>query len=199
MTHFIVDIHTHSAQTDVTTPRERGIHPWRAEEIDIEKIDWERLTHDAEAIGEIGLDFARKINKQKQQQLFETQLNIAQKRQLPVIIHSVKAFESTISTLRRYNLIAVIFHGFIGSVQQAQQALDKGYYLSFGERTAHSPKSIEALKLTPLDRLFVESDESTTPIYNIYVQISSLRGCTTEQLIESVQDNYNKIFETKIK
>ncbi|MFI3320573.1 MAG: TatD family hydrolase [Rikenellaceae bacterium] len=197
MNHFIVDIHTHSASPDVVSPRERGVHPWCAEEIDIEGVDWERLTHDAEAIGEIGLDYARVFDRQKQQQLFETQLYVAEQKRLPVVIHCVKAFESTLATLRKYNLRAVIFHGFIGSAQQARQLLDRGFYLSFGERTARSPKSIVALKMIPLDRLFVESDESSTPIYNIYEEIAALRGCTAEQLIASARDNYNKIFKIR--
>ena len=73
-------------------------------------------------------------------------------------------------------------------------SFNKGYYLSFGERCNKSPKTIEALKVTPLDRIFVESDESTTPIEQIYSLIANLRGVKSEELIEAIENNYNRIF-----
>ena len=88
----------------------------------------------------------------------------------------------------------MIFHGFIGSAEQAQRALGKGYYLSFGERCAKSPKTIEALRITPLDRIFVETDESTVSIEQIYHLIASLRGISIEELTDAIEQNYNRIF-----
>ena len=111
-----------------------------------------------------------------------------------MVLHCVKAFEQIMKILDSFTLRAVIFHGFIGSAQQAQRALAKGYYLSFGERCNKSPKTIEALKVTPLDRIFLESDESTTPIEQIYSLIANLRGVKSEELIEAIEDNYNRIF-----
>ena len=75
-----------------------------------------------------------------------------------------------------------------------KRALAKGYYLSFGERCNKSPKTIEALKVTPLDRIFVESDESTTPIEQIYSLIANIRGVKSEELIDAIENNYNRIF-----
>ena len=98
--------------------------------------------------------------------------------------------------LSGYRLKAVIFHGFIGSVEQAQHAVKQGYYLSFGERTFRSPKSIEALRSTPLSHLFVESDESATPIEKIYGEIAILRGVSIDELTRAVEENFVRIFNS---
>ena len=184
-----IDIHTHRNENLHLSPRAEGRHPWEAELE--EKIF---ISSKAEVIGEIGLDFACSVSRERQEEVFLKQLTIAQERGCAVVLHCVKAFEQIMKILDSFTLRAVIFHGFIGSAQQAQRALAKGYYLSFGERCNKSPKTIEALKVTPLDRIFVESDESTTPIEQIYSLIANLRGVKSEELIEAIENNYNRIF-----
>ena len=94
-----------------------------------------------------------------------------------------------------YNLKSVIFHGFIGSTQQALRAVDAGYFLSFGPSTSRSPKTIEALRNTPLDKIFIESDETRKNIEDIYSEIATLKGCKQEILEQAILENYNKVFE----
>lgn len=65
------------------------------------------------------------------------------------MLHCVRAFEPVMLELAAREPRAVIFHGFIGSPEQARRALEKGYYLSFGVRTFSSPKTMEALRETP--------------------------------------------------
>ena len=93
-----------------------------------------------------------------------------------------------------YNLKSVIFHGFIGSAQQAARAVDAGYFLSFGANTLRSPKTIEALRNTPLNRIFIESDETRKNIEDIYSEIATLKGCKQEILEQAILENYNKVF-----
>ncbi|MFI3277941.1 MAG: TatD family hydrolase [Rikenellaceae bacterium] len=191
----LIDIHTHSAPRDGSiTITSRGIHPWYAEEYTIYSIDWSNLADNVDSIGEIGLDFACDINRQKQLEVFTAQLEYAQQLQLPVVIHCVKAFEEVMATLKQFTLRAVILHGFIGSAQQAQRAVERGYFVSFGELTARSPKSINALKAIPLDNIFVESDVSTTPIDDIYRTIAQLKGCSFDTLRDATYKNYIRIF-----
>ena len=89
---------------------------------------------------------------------------------------------------------AVIFHGFIGSPQQAHRATEHGYYLSFGERTFASPRTVEALRSTPLSHLFLETDESPTPIETIYMRAAELSGHDIETLKRATTENYRRIF-----
>ena len=189
---MVIDIHTHNAQMQAQTIDTVGIHPWHTTTDDIALIEADAAS--ADAIGEIGLDFACDVSRAKQEEVFRAQLTLAEQLHKPVVIHSVRAFEDVMRILRNYHLPAVIFHGFIGSTEQAQRAVKQGYYLSFGERTFRSPKSIEAMCATPLSHLFVESDESPTPIEDIYARLAELRGIDTEELFAATAKNFNLIF-----
>lgn len=192
---MIVDIHTHNTQTLAQTIDTIGVHPWHALGCDISVV--EKGIAAADAIGEIGLDFACNVPHVEQERIFRAQLILAERYQKPVVLHCVRAFEEAMRILRDFNLPVVIFHGFIGSVEQAQHAVKQGYYLSFGERTFRSPKTIEAMRSIPLSHLFVETDESATPIEEIYARIAELRGVDIATLTEVTQANFNKIFSKK--
>ena len=191
---MVVDIHTHNALTQAQTIDTVGIHPWHAVECDIRTIEVAAMGVDA--IGEIGLDFACDVPRDEQEDIFRAQLALAERFEKPVVLHCVRAFEQVMQLLKDYSLKAVIFHGFIGSVEQAQRAVKQGYYLSFGERTFRSPKSIEAMRSTPLSHLFVESDESTTPIEEIYTKIAELRGISIAELTTATEKNFTLIFNS---
>lgn len=187
-----VDIHTHHA-TESVTIRAVGVHPWRAA---CEPLPSEEEVAAAEAVGEIGLDFACEVDRAAQEVCFTAQLALAERLEKPVVLHCVRAFEEVMHSLRGRRLPAVIFHGFIGSKEQAERVLAAGYYLSFGERTLHSPKTIEALRHTPLERLFIETDEAQMPIEAIYASIAALRSATVEELRCATRQNYERIFQT---
>ena len=189
---MVVDIHTHNTQTQAQTIDTVGIHPWHALNTNISAI--EAKIADTDAVGEIGLDFACDVPRDVQIAVFKAQLTLAERYEKPVVLHCVRAFEEVMKILSEHHLSAVIFHGFIGSKEQAQRAVKQGYYLSFGARTAHSPKSIEALRSTPLSSLFVESDESPTPIEEIYTQIATLRGASVTELMQATEENFKKLF-----
>ncbi len=148
-----------------------------------------------EAIGEIGLDYSRPIDHTAQQALFEEQLSLAERLGLPVVIHCVRAFEPTMVTLAAFNLRAVIFHGFIGSLEQAQRALCRGYYLSFGHRTFTSPKTLTSLRDTPIAQLFFETDMGHTSIEEIYSMAAAVRGESEEAIKDQIYKNYKAIFK----
>lgn len=196
-----VDIHTHRPTSRHIELRASGVHPWEAGKEPVEtalgELEAELEQGSMEAIGEIGLDFARATDgatRDSQIALFRAQLHMACRRGLPVVLHCVKAFEETMRILREAEPRAVIFHGFIGSLQQAQRALERDYYLSFGERSLASPRTLEAMKITPLSRLFFETDESQTPIETIYQRAAKLLGMTIETLQRATVENYDRIF-----
>ena len=191
---MVVDIHTHNAQTEAQTIVAVGIHPWHALEADLSAV--EACIADVDAVGEIGLDFAYDVPSEIQISIFRAQLTLAEQHKKAVVLHCVRAFEEVMKVLADYNLPAVIFHCFIGSPEQAQRAVAQGYYLSFGERTFRSPKTIEAMRSTPLSSLFVETDESSTPIEDIYEKIAILRGISVAELVTATEDNFKRIFNS---
>ncbi len=192
-----VDIHTPRPAGQAVQLRTAGIHPWDAERAGGEALAaLERALRDqsVQAVGEIGLDFAAAVDREAQRSLFRAQLELALRAGLPVVLHCVRAFEETMRLLRAAEPRAVIFHGFIGSPEQARRAAERGYCLSFGERTFASPRTVEALKSTPLDLLFLQTDDSPLPIETIYRRASEAAGVSIDDLKRATTCNYERIF-----
>lgn len=190
---MLIDIHTHRP-TEAVTIRTVGVHPWHAAECSLPSVE---ALEAADAVGEIGLDKACGVDFEMQRALFVKQLELAERFEKPVVLHCVRAFEEVMNCLEKLTLRAVIFHGFTGSREQAMRAVKKGYHLSFGARTEGSNKTIEALRETPLERLFVETDEADTTIEAMYLTIARLRGTEVEKLKEATKGNYKRIFTFK--
>ncbi|HJI18462.1 MAG: TatD family hydrolase [Alistipes sp.] len=187
-----VNIHTHRPTGRGIELRAEGIHPWQAEATAPGNLP--ALTAAAQAVGEIGLDYARATDRGAQLRLLREQLDLAERTGLPVVLHCVRAFEPLMKELQGRRLKAVIFHGFIGSPQQAARALAAGYCLSFGERTFRSPRTTEVLRTLPADRLFLETDDSDVAIETVYARAAEVRGTTVGELRRVIAENYRRLF-----
>ena len=119
MTDRFVNIHTHRPTGRGIEPRTAGIHPWNADKEDVSTIV--PLLGDVQAVGETGLDFVRGADRAVQLAAFRAQLALAHERQMPVVLHCVRAFEPVMRELDACRPRAVIFHGFIGSPEQARR------------------------------------------------------------------------------
>ena len=184
-----VDIHTHHPRCGVLSPVMAGIHPWDATK-GCELPDLAACN----IVGETGLDFACEVDREAQRRLFEWHLCEAERLRKPIVLHVAKSFEEVISMLAKHKIEGVVFHGFIGSAEQAVRAIDRGYYLSFGERSLRSPKSRRVAEQIPLDRLFCETDDNPDiTIEQIYKSIASLRGIDVKELSEQLIQNYNRV------
>jgi TatD DNase family protein len=168
-----------------------GVHPWDAER-GYELPNFE----ECDIVGEIGLDYCCKANRNMQRELFERQLQIASTIDKPVVIHNVRATEDILKILARYSqLRGVLFHGFIGSQQQAESIVKRGYYLSFGDRSLRSPKSCNVIATTDIRRLFCETDDDPNlAIEEIYAEVAKIRNMTTEELLNAIETNYKTFF-----
>ena len=116
-----VNIHTHRPAGRGIELRAKGVHPWDAEREDTATLG-QRLG-DAQAVGETGLDFACGVAREAQTAALRAQLRLARERGLPVVLHCVRAFEPLMRELAACPPPAAIFHGFIGSPEQARQAV----------------------------------------------------------------------------
>ncbi|MBU0960157.1 MAG: TatD family hydrolase [Proteobacteria bacterium] len=119
------------------------------------------------AIGEIGLDyFIEDTNRAAQQELFEAQLAIAAEARLPVLLHVRKAHDQVQATLRRLRFSGGgIVHAFSGSLQQAEQYLKLGFYISIcGTVTYDRATRIRAIAAEiPLQHMVLETDAPDIP------------------------------------
>ena len=173
-----------------------GVHPSSTAELDEEKFAELRVLAQSGkivAIGEIGLDYLRP-DREAQLRIFEGQLRLAEAAGKPVVLHCVKAFEETMRLLKQFRLRAVIFHGFIGSPEQAARAVAAGYYLSFGPRSLRSPRTVRALGSIPTQRLFLETDDAPATIESVYATAARLLGMPLDRLKETIYNNYLHIF-----
>lgn len=113
------------------------------------------------AVGEIGLDyFVEELDRQRQQALFEAQLQVARAADLPVILHVRKAHDQVLATLRRIRVRGGIAHAYNGSLVQAQQYIDLGFKLGFGGMLTYerSSKLRTLARELPLEALVLETD-----------------------------------------
>lgn len=158
-----------------------GIHPWKVGsyyENDIEQLkvwiarDWVRL------VGECGLDKYASAPYKLQLYFFRKQIELAEQFCKPMIIHCV-GYYNELFTLRKEMKPAQrwILHGFRGKPQLAEQALKAGCDLSFGEFF-----NKDTVRITPVEHLFVETDESKLFIDDIYKMIAEIKDCKVEEL-----------------
>lgn len=138
-----------------------GIHPENSKNYNTGDIKYiEDNIDKIIAIGEIGLDYHYgDNNKEKQKELFETQLNLAQKYNLPVIVHSRNATEDTINILKKYPLLKGIIHCFSGSLETAKIYLKMGFKLGIGGVITFKNSNLyKVIEILPTDSFVLETD-----------------------------------------
>ncbi len=198
---MLVDIHTYK-QTDTGNPAVRnltfseaeklfssdrkglfsvGVHPWFINEYSNETIEnLRKWTKDERffAIGECGLDKNVKTCLDQQILVFKEQIQLSEQFHKPLIIHCVGCFNELFDLKKELNPVQIwIIHGFRGKPELAKQALKAGCALSYGEH--YNPESV---RVTPLDKLFAETDESSQKIEEIYNQLASIKLCNVDEL-----------------
>lgn len=158
-----------------------GIHPWY---IKPDKVPFElqllRQTlsqHNCFALGECGLDKRIATEFETQINIFEQQLCLAQEFQKPVILHCVAAFEEIIQLKNKLKItVPMIIHGYSKNQILAKRLLDQGFFLSFGKNLIQNPKLALVFKEIPLDRFFLETDNSNISIQEIYAKAIAIKG-----------------------
>lgn len=119
------------------------------------------------ALGEVGLDYFIEDNDPTaQQKLFEAQLIIAKRYNLPILLHVRKAHDQVLATIRRKKFsLGGIVHAYSGSLQQAEQYIKLGFKISFGgSLTYERAKKIRAIaKALPLSAIVIETDSPDIP------------------------------------
>ena len=114
----------------------------------------------AMAVGEIGLDYHYEgYDREKQIEVFENQVMLANELEKPVIVHSRDAIEDTLYILKKHRPSGVV-HCFSGSAETAKEIIKLGMYIGFtGVITfKNAKKALKALEVVPLDRLVLETD-----------------------------------------
>jgi TatD DNase family protein len=150
-----------------------GIHPLFSNQVkagDLEIVEQQIAQSLSDprfvGVGEIGLDyFVEDLNPQQQDLIFNAQLDLAEKYQLPVILHVRRSQDAILKALRRRKIPGGIAHAFNGSLQQAEQFIALGFKLGFGGAATYE-RALQIrrlLKDLPLDSIVTETDAPDIP------------------------------------
>jgi TatD DNase family protein len=164
------------------------------------------------AVGEIGLDYHYDFSpRDTQYAIFIQQMAIAAEARKPIVIHTREAWDDTIALLEQHwkpHGLGGIMHCFSGGPDEAQRALELGFYLSFGGIVTF-PKSLaiqEAAKQAPRDRILLETDapylapvpkrgKRNEPALMVHTarRLAELRGESLDDVAQITTENFARL------
>lgn len=191
-----------------------GLHPYFLDQHKPDHIDnlLKFLVHaNAVAVGECGLDYYLKhLDKTRQLYFFEAQLAIASELKLPVIIHSRKATEQVIQSIKKYPGLLGMIHSYSGSFEQATKLIDLGFLISFGGAITYdrATRLRELVTKIPLDALLIETDapdqpdqahhkQRNEPVYILEVlkTLAHLKSLPADIIADATSKNAIRLFD----
>lgn len=190
-----------------------GIHP---EEIDsLTKNSFKFIEENISnpkivAIGEIGLDYYWvKDNIDRQKEIFEYQLKLAEKYNKPIVVHSRDSIQDTYDILKKYNLKGII-HCFSSSLEMAREFIKLGYKIGIGGTVTfkNSKKLQEIVKQIDLKDILLETDSpylspepfrgkknNPSNVYYVALKISELKNIDIEEVLSITNESAIKEFD----
>lgn len=196
-----------------------GIHPWTVNDLTddqfqetIDFISKEAKNKGLVAIGEIGLDFKYMNIWDRQLKVFDSMLHLAEKLELPVIIHSRGTTAQIVDMLPSYSVKKVLLHWFSNPISALTKAVDHGFYISEGAPVVFSNGIRDVVKKVPMENLLTETDgpvrffrppfqgERTTSAFipTIVKAIAEVRKMDPESVAEHVRENFEGFFRIKV-
>jgi TatD DNase family protein len=189
-----------------------GIHPSEIDNFENEDLNQlEDLIKKEKiiGIGEIGLDYTYKTDKNRQKEIFEKQLQLAEKYKLPVVLHIRETFNDIFEILKKFKVVP-IWHSCTGNLEEVEKFLEYGGFISFsGIITFKNANKVrEIVKIVPLERIFLETDSPyLTPesyrgkinepayIKFVYQKVAEIRKIEFEKLDIVIENNFKKLFQ----
>lgn len=162
------------------------------------------------AVGEIGLDYhwLDACPKDRQQEVFAIQLELARELALPVVVHDREAHADTLEFLKKYKPAGVV-HCFSGSWEIAREILDLGMYIGLGGVVTfkNARHAVEVARNIPLERLVLETDapymapvpyrgnrNDSSLIAFVAEKIGELRGMEAQAVLDVTAENTRRLF-----
>lgn len=188
--------------------------PENMEKIQEEINEIEKLAKNEKVvgIGEIGLDYYwNKENKELQKYAFIKQIELANKLDLPIVIHTREAVMDTIEILKEYPVNKKgVFHCCPLNPELIKEALKLGFYISFaGPVTFKNSKNAdEVIRLVPDERMLIETDSpylspepnrgkrnDSSNVRYIAEKVANVKGYSLEEVAKMTYDNACRIFK----
>jgi TatD DNase family protein len=196
-----------------------GIHPWNVNvlkegELDqtLKLIEEHHKKGNIVAIGEIGLDCKYEAIWNQQILVFDKMLRLAEKLDLPVIIHSRGTTEFIVEMLPSYTVKRVLLHWFSHPMPALAKAIERGYFITEGPPTVYSAGIRQVVAETPLTNLLTETDgpvvfrkppfngQMTKPsfIREVVNAIADVKKTPAESVADQVVKNFEAFFNVKL-
>lgn len=198
-----------------------GIHPHDAQQVTSNTYPLlTELVHDNRdqvvGYGEIGLDYVKDYSpKSVQIKIFEEQLELAQRLNLPVIIHDREAHDDCLAILKNGGPYpnGGVMHCFSGDIAFAEQVLELGFYISIpGVVTFKNGIDLqEVVTAIPLESLLIETDgpflapvpyrgKRNDPVYLLYTaeKIAQLKNCSIDDVARQTSTNCLSLFRYSV-
>lgn len=194
-----------------------GIHPESVTEVTEEsfRIIEENLNNPKiVGIGEVGLDYYwDKTHIDEQKQLFIRQIELAQKYNKTVVVHSRDSIEDTLSIVKQYPDVKFVFHCFGSSLEIAKELVKRNIRLGIGGVVTfkNGVKLKEVVEGIDLEYLLLETDspyltpepyrgKRNEPSNTLYVaqKIAEIKGIEVDKVIEKTAQNAIEQFDLPI-
>lgn len=171
-----------------------GVHPWNTLDetwiYNMDRVSVLANNQSVVAIGECGFDNLKGDTK-AQDILFTKHVELSEKLQKPLIIHSVGTHHKVLEFQKRLNPTQKwLMHSVMASDELGRQFIKANIYCSFSFRSLQNERSIKLFKSYPRYLIFLETDDSTISIDKIYTFAATILKCDVESLKEQLYSNF---------
>ena len=186
-----------------------GLHPWNLNDNNVERnLEFIRANiNKAVAIGEIGLDYNKRVRlraeKELQKSALKEMLKIARTYQKPAIIHSRYAWRDAFNLVNEAKIKKAVFHWYTGTSGVLRDIVNQGYCISATPAVEYHSEHRRAVKEIPIERLMLETDSPVTyqrgtqfeyesrpvNILRTLKGVSELLGISENQIAETTTSN----------
>ena len=192
-----------------------GFHPENLEgasPADLAQIESMAAHPKVKAIGEIGLDYyweKEEAGRARQRAFFAAQLDLAEKLDMPAIVHDREAHRDTLDIVTAHHGARGVFHCYSGGVEDARTLVILGWMLSFtGVITfKNARRALEVLEWLPLDRVMIETDapymapepyrgkrNDSRYVFRMADAIAQVKGLSTDEVARITTENGKRFF-----
>ena len=192
-----------------------GLHPWRLAGLESPQIDEnlhfiEQNGYQAVAVGEIGLDYDKRVvkvaSKELQKDVLRHLLGLAKKYAKPAIIHSRYAWKDALQLVQDAGVDKAVFHWFTGFSSVLRDIISSGYFISATLATEYHEEHRRAVKEVPLNSLLLETDSPVTygrevkyeskpaDVLRSLTAVAQLRGIDEATIAEQTTGNAIRFF-----
>ena len=191
-----------------------GWHPWNIREPEIERnLEFiESHIDEAVAVGEVGLDYHKRVrelaDKDLQKRVLADVLKIARAHDKPAVIHSRYAWRDAFDVVAESQLEQVVFHWYTGTTSVLQDIINHDYFISATPAVEYHEEHRRAVKEIPLERLLLETDSPVVygrgrelefearpaDVLRVLKGVAGLRGLNETEVAELTTGNAVRLF-----